>query len=194
MSDDPVWAERRRRQPPFVAAVCEDARVTAAYRSERHEFRGPLDTFVQVVRLCVVTDAFFGQVLYRAKVRLVARGVPLLPHVLHRAIARSSQMFIGDPVVMAPGVHFPHGHVVIDGITEIETGVVIFPFVTVGLVAGDFFGPTIRRGAHVGTGAKVLGSVEVGPRAQIGANAVVRRDVPAEATAVGVPARVVERS
>jgi len=48
-------------------------------------------------------------------------------------------------------------------------------------------------GGHVdiGTGAKVLGGVTVGDHARIGANAVVLRDVPEGATAVGVPARIV---
>ncbi len=43
----------------------------------------------------------------------------------------------------------------------------------------------------VGAGAKILGPVSVGDHAVIGANAVVLRDVPAGATAVGVPARIV---
>jgi len=51
--------------------------------------------------------------------------------------------------------------------------------------------PTLGRGVVIGAGAKVLGPVEVGEGAKIGSNAVVVRDVPAEATAVGIPARVV---
>ena len=48
-------------------------------------------------------------------------------------------------------------------------------------------------GGHIdiGTGAKVLGGVTVGDHARIGANAVVLRDVPEGATAVGVPAHIV---
>ena len=42
-----------------------------------------------------------------------------------------------------------------------------------------------------GAGAKVIGSVRIGDRAKIGANAVVVNDIPDDATAVGVPARVV---
>jgi serine O-acetyltransferase len=51
--------------------------------------------------------------------------------------------------------------------------------------------PTLGRGVVIGAGAKVLGPVEVGDGAKIGSNAVVVRDVPAGATAVGIPARVV---
>jgi serine O-acetyltransferase len=45
----------------------------------------------------------------------------------------------------------------------------------------------------VGSGAKILGGVRIGSNVRIGANAVVVRDVPDGATAVGVPARVMER-
>ena len=47
---------------------------------------------------------------------------------------------------------------------------------------------------HIGTGAKLLGPITVGDGARIGANAVVIHDVPAGATVVGVPARVVQES
>ena len=51
--------------------------------------------------------------------------------------------------------------------------------------------PILEEGVYVGAGAKVLGSIRIGARAQIGANAVVLKDVPAGATAVGIPARIV---
>jgi serine O-acetyltransferase len=52
--------------------------------------------------------------------------------------------------------------------------------------------PTLERGVVVGAGAKVLGPITVGEGAKVGSNAVVVRDVPPEATAVGIPARIVE--
>lgn len=51
--------------------------------------------------------------------------------------------------------------------------------------------PTLMRGVVIGAGAKVLGPIEVGEEARIGSNAVVVRDVPAGATAVGIPARII---
>jgi serine O-acetyltransferase len=51
--------------------------------------------------------------------------------------------------------------------------------------------PTLGPGVVIGAGAKVLGPIEVGAGAKIGSNAVVVRDVPAGATAVGIPARIV---
>lgn len=52
--------------------------------------------------------------------------------------------------------------------------------------------PTLEEGVVIGAGAKVLGPITVGAGAKIGSNAVVVKDVPANATAVGIPARIVE--
>src|SRR4029078_8149074 len=51
--------------------------------------------------------------------------------------------------------------------------------------------PSLGRNVVVGAGAKILGPIHVGDGAKVGSNAVVVRDVPAQATAVGIPARVV---
>ena len=52
--------------------------------------------------------------------------------------------------------------------------------------------PTLGKGVVVGAGAKVLGPITIGEGAKVGSNAVVVRDVPPGATAVGIPARIVE--
>ena len=52
--------------------------------------------------------------------------------------------------------------------------------------------PTLGNNVLVGSGAKVLGPFTVGDNARIAAGAVVLREVPANATAVGVPARIVK--
>lgn len=52
--------------------------------------------------------------------------------------------------------------------------------------------PTLLRGVVIGAGAKVLGPITLGEGAKVGSNAVVVRDVPPGATAVGIPARIVE--
>jgi serine O-acetyltransferase len=145
----------------------------------------------QAVRLAWISDAFFAQVLYRLKASLQKHRVPILPRLAHRWAMSIAQVCIGDPVVVHPGVYLAHGQVVIDGFVEIHSGVVISPFVTVGVQGGSFQAPTIGPGVEIGTGAKVLGAITVGAGARIGANAVVIDDVPEGVTVVGVPARVV---
>ena len=168
----------------------EDARLTARYRGERGQFRSPGDAAIQMLRLALVSDAFLGQALYRAKARLQALGVPLLPRLLHRLAMVTAQIAIGDPVVVDPGVYIAHGQVVIDGLSEVASGVVIFPFVTIGLRAGDIRGPKVLEDVSIGTGAKLIGPITGGAGARVGANAVVVDDVPPGATVVGAPARV----
>jgi serine O-acetyltransferase len=179
----------RARHPHFFAALIADASVTASYRAERSEFRGRADAFAQVLRLMWSSDAFLAQACYRAKARLQSLGVPVLPRLAHRLAMMIAQVCIGDPVVVDAGVYLAHGQVVIDGFVEVRRGVVVFPWVTIGLRAGDFRGPTIGRDVHIGTGAKVIGPVTVGARARIGANAVVVDDVAEGITVVGSPAR-----
>lgn len=177
--------------PRLRDAIPADARLTAALRFERHEFRSRLDLIVQVLRLMLVSDAFAAQVLYRVKARLQDLGVPVLPRIAHRLAIVAGQVAIGDPVTVHPGVYLIHGQVVIDGLTEIHGGTQIGPFVTIGVRGADLRGPTIGPNVFVGTGAKVLGGVTIGEGARIGANAVVVGDVAAGTTVVGAPARPV---
>lgn len=192
----PVWsaavavpAEIRRQHPPFLRAVVADTRVTLRMRAE-HVPAGRLGLALQVVRLSFVSDAAFAMVAYRARAALRRRRIPLLPPILHRLSMMTAQVCIGDPVVVEPGVYVAHGQIVVDGISRVRSGAVLFPWVTIGLIAGEFVGPTIGKDVHVGTGAKVLGPVKVAHGARVGANAVVLTNVPTGAVAVGVPARI----
>ncbi|HUW29164.1 MAG TPA: serine O-acetyltransferase [Sulfuriferula sp.] len=54
--------------------------------------------------------------------------------------------------------------------------------------------PTLEKGVVVGAGAKILGPLTIGEGAKIGSNAVVVKDVPAGATAVGIPARILDET
>ena len=87
-----------------------------------------------------------------------------------------------------------HGSGVVIGETaEIGDDCTLYQGVTLG-GTGKHTGkrhPTLGSGVMVGAGAKVLGPFKVGDRAKIASNAVVLEEVPSDATAVGVPARVV---
>lgn len=178
----------RKRHPRFFEAVVADARVTAEFRGERHVFRSRADTALQIVRLAWSGDAFLAQALYRAKARLQALGVPLLPRICHRLAFSLGQITIGDPVVIQPGLYLLHGQVVIDGFTEIGPRARIAPFVTIGLRQEHIVGPRIGADVQIGTGAKVLGEVTIGDGAEIGANAVVIGDVGDGEVVAGIPA------
>jgi serine O-acetyltransferase len=86
----------------------------------------------------------------------------------------------------------PNG-VVIHPDATVGPNCLIFQQVTIGI--GSIPGlPRIGGGVNIGAGAKILGGVAIGNYAKIGANAVVLCDVPAGATAVGVPARILSDS
>jgi len=91
------------------------------------------------------------------------------------------------------GLVLPHPNgVVIHPGASIGPNCMIFQQVTLGSSRGGV--PTLGGHVDVGAGAKILGGVRIGHHARIGANAVVLCDVPDGATAVGVPAVVVERA
>jgi serine O-acetyltransferase len=175
----------RARHPPFARAVLADAKVTAGFRGERHEFHSRLDATLQILRLAAVSDAFAGQLAYRAKAALQRRRVPLFPRLLQRLAIASAGVYIGDEVLVRPGLYIVHGQVVIDGPVRIGPGVMLFPTVTVAAPGGGE-PARIGPGVSIGTGARVLGPLTVGAGAQIGAGAVVVADVPEGATAVGI--------
>ncbi|MGH8687943.1 MAG: serine O-acetyltransferase [Burkholderiales bacterium] len=95
-------------------------------------------------------------------------------------------------------VFIDHGMGVVIGETaEVGDGCTIYQGVTLGgttLYRGTKRHPTLGEGVVVGAGAKVLGGFTVGAGAKIGSNAVVVKEVPAGATVVGIPGRIVEEA
>jgi serine O-acetyltransferase len=88
--------------------------------------------------------------------------------------------------------HF--GGIIVSGDAVIGDDVVLRHGVTLGLKRTNERGaPRIGNRVDIGAGAKILGPVTIGDDAVIGANAVVLRDVPPGALAVGIPARIVTR-
>ena len=183
--------EIRSRHPAFLTALLTDARVAAAYRGERHEFRSRLDGVLQALRLMLMTDAFLGLAAYRLKARLQALGIPVLPWIAHHVALNSADISIADTVVMHPGVFIPNGRVVVYGFAEVRPTAILLPWVTVGPLGGGVEAPTIGPGAQIGSGAKLLGGIDVGANARVGTNAVLLDDVPPNTTVVGMPARPV---
>jgi serine O-acetyltransferase len=92
--------------------------------------------------------------------------------------------------VIGPGLFISHGQGTILSAERIGANLQVHQGVTIGW---DYRGerrPIVGNDVFIGAGAKVLGAVTIGDGARIGANAVVVTDVPAGATAVGVPARI----
>ena len=94
-------------------------------------------------------------------------------------------------------VFLDHAFGVVIGETAIvEDDVLIYQGVTLGGVSLDRDKkrhPTVKSGAVIGAGAKVLGDITIGENSRIGSNSVVVKSVPSDSTAVGIPARVITK-
>ena len=123
-------------------------------------------------------------------------------HWLARFISNLARFFTG--IEIHPGaqigrfVFIDHGMGIVIGETaEVGDGSTIYQGVTLGgtkMIRGTKRHPTLGRDVIVSAGAKVLGGFSVGDRARIGPNAVVIKEVPAGATAVGNPARILHKA
>jgi serine O-acetyltransferase len=118
--------------------------------------------------------------------------------VLPRLISHLARFFTG--IEIHPGatigrrVFIDHGMGVVIGETAvIGDDCTLYHGVTLGGTSWNKGKrhPTLGRGVVVGAGAKILGPITIGAEAKIGSNAVVVREIPPGATAVGIPARIV---
>jgi serine O-acetyltransferase len=126
---------------------------------------------------------------WRIGLKLLAKGISSMARFM-------TGVEIHPGATIGQGLFIDHGMgVVIGETTEIEKNVTLYQGVTLGgtaLVKGKRH-PTLAEGVVVGAGAKVLGAVTIGQRSRIGANAVVVKNVPADAVVVGVPGEIIKR-
>ncbi len=132
--------------------------------------------------------------LHRLAHALWRRGVPFIPRLISQISRFLTGIEIHPGAVIGRGFFIDHGMGVVIGETsEIGDWVTLYQGVTLG-GTGKQRGkrhPTVHDGAVIGVGAIVLGAITIGEGARIGGGAVVVKDVPPHATAVGVPARIV---
>ena len=129
-------------------------------------------------------------------------GRPGLWHAMTRKIAKARYLFwsiitqsdIEPRAKLGKRLMIPHPNgVVIHEDAVIGDDCMIMQQVTVGMIdEGEV--PVIGNRVYIGAGAKIIGKLTVGDGARIGANAVVVNDVPSNATAVGIPARIIRRA
>ncbi len=127
--------------------------------------------------------------LYKANFKRLARMIMGLSQIF-------TNIDIHPAAVIGRRVFIDHGFgVVIGETTIIEDDVLIYQGVTLGgvsLTHGKRH-PTIKQGAVLGAGSKILGNIVIGEYAKIGANSVVVKEVPDCSTAIGIPAHVIEK-
>ena len=136
-------------------------------------------------------------IIYRIAHRLYLNGFRLSARALSQFGRLITGIEIHPGAKIGRGLFIDHGAGVVIGETaEIGDNCLLYQGATLG-GTGKGKGkrhPTLGNNVMVGCGAKVLGPFKVGDNAKIAANAVVLDAVPANATAVGVPARIIKRN
>ena len=138
---------------------------------------------------------FHAVVAYRVSHWLKTHRVPFLPRFISQAARILTGIEIHPSATIGSGFFIDHGMGVVIGETaEIGDYVTLFQGVTLG-GTGKERGkrhPTLGSHVVVGAGAKILGGITIGDNVKIGANSVVLKNVSANSTVIGVPARVIK--
>jgi len=133
---------------------------------------------------------------YRHAHWLYNKGLRFLPRLISGLGQFLTTIDIHPAAQIGRRVFIDHGvGVVIGETTIIGDDVVIYQQVTLGgvsLTKGKRH-PTIEDRVVLGAGSKILGNITLGKDSKVGANSVVVKDVPADCTAIGIPARVIQR-
>lgn len=149
--------------------------------------RGVLDVLLSY-------PGFHAVTAHRAIHALYKSGLPIVPRFLAGLVRFWTGIEIHPGATLGKGVFIDHGMGVVIGETaEVGDDCTIYHGVTLGGTSLQRAKrhPTLGAQVTVGSGAAVLGAITVGDCARIGANSVVVRDVPPNATVVGIPGRVV---
>src|ERR1035437_5148332 len=141
----------------------------------------------------LATDGTLAMLLYRLMQSCQHHRLGPLAMIFNKMNGIFGSCIIGRAAECGPRFVLVHSHgVVINGSVRGGRNVMIEHQVTIG--AEQLKAPVLGDDIFVGAGAKIIGGVRVGSAVRIGANAVVVKDVPDGATAVGVPARYIFRA
>ena len=133
---------------------------------------------------------------YRNAHWLYNKGLRFLPRFISAIGLFLTTIDIHPAATLGRRVFIDHGVGVVIGETAIlGDDVIVYQQVTLGGVSTSKGKrhPTLENSVVIGAGAKILGNITIGERSKVGANSVVVKDVPADSTAIGIPARVLKR-
>ena len=180
----PVSAPRRRIVRQTLAMIRED--VDAAMRRDPAAHSR--------VEMFLASSGLHAIWAYRVAHSLWGRpGTRLLARLLSQIVRAATGVEIHPGATIGRRFFIDHGMGVVIGETaEIGDDVMLYHGVTLGgrSLAKTKRHPTLGNRVTVGAGAKILGPILIGDDAQVGANSVVVKDVPAGSVAVGIPAQI----
>lgn len=140
-------------------------------------------------------SGFHALVMYRFAHFMYVHGYKLIARIVSQFAKFLTGIEIHPGAKIGSGVFIDHGEGVVIGETAVVgNNVVIYQGVTLGGTGKDKGKrhPTIEDNVMISAGAKILGPFTVGRNAKIGAGSIVLKEVPPNATVVGVPGKVVK--
>ncbi|MBW4518452.1 MAG: serine O-acetyltransferase [Scytolyngbya sp. HA4215-MV1] len=182
----PVWLPSDHRFPQAIYQVIRTLQADFGIIFERD----PAARHWLEVLCCY--PGFHALMMHRIAHWLHRWAIPFLPRLISHLSRFLTGIEIHPGAVIGQGVFIDHGMGVVIGETAIVGDyTLIYQGVTLG-GTGKETGkrhPTVGMHVVIGAGAKILGNIQIGDRARIGAGSIVLRDVPCNCTAVGVPGR-----
>jgi serine O-acetyltransferase len=141
------------------------------------------------IRMVLVYAGLRTALLHRLAFAADRAWIPVLPLILSNLNLTLHGFDMPSHIEVGPRFFVPHPVGTVVTAQRIGSGATLVSAITIGMRNGSDF-PVLGDDVYVGAGARILGEVTVGDRAQIGANAVVLKDVPADHVAIGVPAKI----
>jgi serine O-acetyltransferase len=140
--------------------------------------------------LCLTLNSIHAVVLIRFQQWCVKQHLPTI--FASKILFWFLKIEVGKNVKIGPGLRLPHPmDIIIAPNTKIGPNCDLYAGVRLVLSHGNKKGPILGEHVFMGDGAKAVGAVNIGDHAIIGVSAVVTKDIPAHATAVGIPAKVI---
>jgi serine O-acetyltransferase len=137
----------------------------------------------------------FGRWRYGIRSHLLRMPFSLLYKILFKLIQILTGIQMPCEAPVGRNFRIDHfGNIIVSGYASFGDNCVLRNGVTIGIrKVGEKTAPRLGNNVDIGAGAKLLGDIRIGNNVVIGANAVVTSDVPDNALAVGVPARIIQR-
>ena len=184
-------AEARGAQPQAYpglrAMVRSDVQVWGEQLAGRKP--GASVSLKTAIRMVLVYAGLRTALLHRLAFAADRAGVKIVPLILTNLNLSLHGFDMPAHIEVGPRFFVPHPVGTVVTAQRIGAGATLVSAITIGMRNGSDF-PILGDDVYVGAGARILGEVTIGDRAQIGANAVVLKDVPADHVAIGVPARI----
>ena len=194
--------KRREGKKKEFGSALSDRAVSAVIRAAREVMRDvnvirQRDPAADSTAEVLMYSGLHAVLFYRAAHALWLGGHKVLARFVSQTARFLTGIEIHPGAKIGRGLFIDHGAGVVIGETaEIGDNCTLYQGVTLGGTGKDVGKrhPTLGSNVMVGSGAKVLGPMEIGDNVKIAANAVVLEAIPSDCTAVGIPARVVRRN